>query len=117
GIVCTCGYILVSARLAGMVPDAEVGTAKPVAAALEPCPSLSWLKLAVEVGAVAGLSSVILVMMMGQPRIFFAMSRDGLLPKPLGQAHPRFGTPHKATVLVALVAAFLAAFFPLGVLR
>lgn len=115
-IFCTIVYILVSAVLTGMMPYTELGTAKPVATALEPYPSLSWLKLAVEIGAVAGLSSVILVMMMGQPRIFFAMSRDGLLPKPLGQAHPRFGTPHKATVLVALVAAFLAAFFPLGVL-
>ena len=99
-----------------MVPYTELGTAKPVATALEPYADLAWLKLAVEIGAVAGLSSVILVMLMGQPRIFFAMSRDGLLPKFFGAAHPKFGTPHKATVVVALVAAALAAFFPLGVL-
>src|SRR5690606_32953176 len=115
-VVCTLRSILVSGVLTGMVPYLDLGTAKPVATALEPYSSLGWLKLAVEVGAVAGLSSVILVMMMGQPRIFFAMSRDGLLPKALGAAHPRFGTPHKATLLVALVAAFLAAFFPLGLL-
>ena len=115
-LVCTLLYIIVSAVLTGMLPYTELGTAKPVATALERYPQLSWLKLAVEIGAVAGLSSVILVMMMGQPRIFFAMSRDGLLPKFLGAAHPRYGTPHKATVLVAIVAAMLAALFPLGVL-
>ena len=115
-LVCTLLYIIVAAVLTGMIPYTELGTAKPVATALEPYPQLSWLKLAVEIGAVAGLSSVILVMLMGQPRIFFAMSRDGLLPKFLGAAHPRYGTPHKATVLVAIIAAMLAAFFPLGVL-
>ena len=115
-VVCTLLYIIVAAVLTGMVPYTELGTAKPVATALEPYADLAWLKLAVEIGAVAGLSSVILVMLMGQPRIFFAMSRDGLLPKFFGAAHPKFGTPHKATVVVALVAAALAAFFPLGVL-
>jgi len=115
-LVCTLLYIVVAAVLTGMIPYTALGTAKPVATALEPYPQLSWLKLAVEIGAVAGLSSVILVMLMGQPRIFFAMSRDGLLPKFLGAAHPRYGTPHKATVLVAIIAALLAAFFPLGVL-
>ncbi|MBX3713256.1 MAG: amino acid permease [Lysobacter sp.] len=115
-LVCTLLYIVVAAVLTGMIPYTALGTAKPVATALEPYPQLSWLKLAVEIGAVAGLSSVILVMLMGQPRIFFAMSRDGLLPKFLGAAHPRYGTPHKATVLVAIIAAMLAAFFPLGVL-
>ncbi|MDY0021708.1 amino acid permease [Arenimonas caeni] len=115
-VVCTLLYIAVAAVLTGMVPYTDLGTAKPVATALEPYADLAWLKLAVEIGAVAGLSSVILVMLMGQPRIFFAMSRDGLMPKFLGKAHPRFGTPHKATVVVAIVAALLAAFFPLGVL-
>lgn len=114
--VCTVLYIIVAAILTGLMPYSQLGTAKPVATALEAYPTLGWLKLAVEIGAVAGLTSVILVMMMGQPRIFFAMSRDGLLPKMFGAAHPKFQTPHKATVVVAIVAAFLAAFFPLGVL-
>jgi APA family basic amino acid/polyamine antiporter len=115
-ITCTILYIIVAAVLTGMTPYTELGTAKPVATALEAYPSLGWLKYLVEIGAVAGLSSVILVMMMGQPRIFFAMSRDGLMPKMFGAAHPKYRTPHKATVVVAILAALLAAFFPLGVL-
>lgn len=114
--VCTILYIIVAAVLTGMMPYNLLGTAKPVATALENYPALSWLKLAVEIGAVAGLTSVILVMLMGQPRVFFAMARDGLMPKFFGAAHPKYHTPHKATVVVAVVAAVLAAFFPLGIL-
>jgi APA family basic amino acid/polyamine antiporter len=115
-VVCTILYVIVAAVLTGIMPYDMLGTAKPVATALEPYPELSWLKLAVEIGAVAGLTSVILVMMMGQPRIFFAMSRDGLLPPFFGAVHSRYRTPHKATVVVAIIAAILAAFFPLGML-
>ncbi|HEU0306189.1 MAG TPA: amino acid permease [Lysobacter sp.] len=115
-VVCTILYIIVAAVLTGMVPYSDLGTAKPVATALENYPALGWLKFAVEIGAVAGLTSVILVMLMGQPRIFFAMSRDGLMPTFFGAVHPKHQTPHKATVVVAIVAAVLAAFFPLGVL-
>lgn len=115
-VICTILYVIVAAVLTGIMPYDMLGTAKPVATALEPYPRLAWLKFAVEIGAVAGLSSVILVMMMGQPRIFFAMSRDGLLPPLFGQVHPKFRTPHKSTVIVAIVAALLAAFFPLGML-
>ncbi|WP_368565009.1 amino acid permease [Pseudoxanthomonas sp. UTMC 1351] len=114
--VCTVLYIIVAAVLTGMMPYNLLGTAKPVATALENYPALAWLKLAVEIGAVAGLTSVILVMLMGQPRVFFAMARDGLMPKFFGAAHPKYHTPHKATVVVAIVAAMLAAFFPLGIL-
>jgi len=114
--ICTLLYIVVAGVLTGIMPYNLLGTAKPVATALENYPQLGWLKFAVEIGAVAGLTSVILVMMMGQPRIFFAMSRDGLLPPLFGKVHPKFCTPHASTVIVAIVAAFLAAFFPLGVL-
>lgn len=115
-VVCTLLYVVVAAVLTGMLPYTELGTAKPVVTALERYPSLSLLKYAIEIGAVAGLTSVILVMLMGQPRIFFAMSRDGLLPPFFGAVHPRHHTPHKATVVVVIIAAILAAFFPLGVL-
>ncbi|MDH5822860.1 amino acid permease [Luteimonas sp. RD2P54] len=115
-VVCTLLYIVVAAVLTGMLPYTELGTAKPVATALEAYPALGWLKFAIEIGAVAGLTSVILVMLMGQPRIFYAMAHDGLLPKFFGASHPRFHTPHRATVVVAVVAALLAAFFPLGML-
>src|SRR5690606_32189621 len=80
-VVCTLLYVVVAAVLTGMLSYTELGTAKPVVTALERYPALGWLKLAVEIGAVAGLTSVILVMLMGQPRIFYAMSRDGLLPR------------------------------------
>ena len=115
-VVCTVLYIAVSAVLTGMTPYTELGTAKPVATALEAYPALSLLKYAVEIAAVAGLTSVILVMMMAQPRVFYAMATDGLLGKVFAAVHPRFHTPHKATVIVAICAAALAAVFPLGVL-
>jgi amino acid transporter len=74
--ICTLIYIAMSAVMTGIMPYTLLGTPKPVATALELYPSLGWLKTLVEVGAIAGLSSVILVMMVGQPRIFYAMSRE-----------------------------------------
>ncbi|MBF8291544.1 MAG: Amino acid permease-associated region, partial [Steroidobacteraceae bacterium] len=100
-----------------MVPYTQLGTPKPVATALETYPSLLWLKTLVEVGALAGLSSVILVMMVGQPRIFYTMARDGLIPKLFGRVHPEFRTPHVGTVVVTVTALILAGLLPIGVLR
>jgi len=114
--LCTLIYVAVSAVLTGMVPYTTLGTAKPVATALEAYPALAWLKTLVEIGAIAGLTTVILVMLMGQPRIFFSMAQDGLLPRFFGAIHKRFRTPHKGTVLVALVAAVMAAFLPIQLL-
>src|SRR5690606_20386304 len=91
-------------------------TAKPVATALEAYPSLVWLRTIVEIGAIAGLSSVILVMLMGQPRIFYAMSQDGLMPKFFGRVHPKFRTPYIGTIIVGAIAATLAGLLPIGVL-
>jgi APA family basic amino acid/polyamine antiporter len=115
-VVCTLLYIAVSAVLTGMLPYTMLGTSKPVATALEAYPDLLWLKTVVEIGAIAGLSSVILVMLMGQPRIFFAMARDGLIPPLFGRIHPRFRTPHVGTVIVGVVACLLAGLLPIGVL-
>ena len=89
---------------------------RPVATALENYPDLLWLKSLVEIGAIAGLTSVILVMMLGQPRIFYAMSRDGLIPKMFGRIHPEFRTPHVGTVVVGATAVVLAGLLPIGVL-
>jgi APA family basic amino acid/polyamine antiporter len=114
--VCTLLYIAMAATLTGMLPYLELGTAKPVATALETYPSLQWLKTIVEIGAIAGLSSVILVMLMGQPRIFYSMSKDGLLPPLFARVHPKYQTPHVGTVIVGVVAATLAGLFPIGVL-
>jgi APA family basic amino acid/polyamine antiporter len=106
----------VCAVLTGMMPYHLLGTDKPVATALEPYASLSWLKTAVEIGAIAGLSSVVLVMMMGQTRIAYTISRDGLLPKLFGKVHKRFRTPYWATIVVGVLAAALAGLMPLNVL-
>jgi APA family basic amino acid/polyamine antiporter len=115
-VVCTLLYIAVCAVLTGMVPYTVLGTAKPVATALEAYPDLLWLKTFVEIGAVAGLSSVILVMTMAQARIFYAMSHDGLIGKMFGRVHPVYRTPHVGTAFVGIVAAFLAGLLPIGVL-
>src|SRR5690606_17051073 len=120
--VCTIIYIVVCAVLTGMTHYSLLNTAKPVATALEevmkadPGAAIGWLKTAVEVGAIAGLSSVILVMLMAQPRIFYSMSRDGLLPKLFGKVHPKFHTPYVGTIVVGIVACLLAGFMPLNVL-
>lgn len=114
--ICTIIYIIVAGVLTGMLPYAQLSTPKPVATALEAYPSLLWLKHVVEIGAIAGLSSVILVMLMGQPRIFFAMSQDGLLPKFFGKVHPKYQTPYVGTIIVGVFAATLAGFLPIGLL-
>ncbi|HRN61306.1 MAG TPA: amino acid permease [Luteimonas sp.] len=120
--ICTVIYIVVCAVLTGMAHYSLLGTSKPVATALEqamitnPGANLGWLKTAVEIGAIAGLSSVILVMLMAQPRIFYSMSRDGLLPKLFGKVHPKYQTPYVGTIIVGAVACVLAGFMPLNVL-
>jgi len=115
-IVCTILYIIVAAVLTGMLPYTQLSTAKPVVTALEAYPSLLWLKTIIEVGAIAGLSSVILVMLMAQPRIFYTMSKDGLLPKLFRRVHPKFHSPHVGQVIVGIVAAILAGLLPINVL-
>ncbi len=115
-VVCTLLYIAVCAVLTGMLPYTQLGTPKPVATALEAYPNLLWLKTLVEIGAVAGLSSVILVMIMGQARIFYSMSRDGLISPMFSRVHPKFRTPHVGTVFVGVVATILAGLLPIGVL-
>ncbi|HEX2781131.1 MAG TPA: amino acid permease, partial [Gemmatimonadaceae bacterium] len=89
----------------------------PVFVAIEKAgPGLAWLRVLVNIGAIAGLASVVLVMLMGQPRIFFAMSRDGLLPAVFGKVHPKFQTPYITTILTGFVAAIVAGLFPIGLL-
>ena len=120
--ICTVIYIAVCAVLTGMTHYSLLGTAKPVATALEevlkadPGASIGWLKTAVEIGAIAGLSSVILVMLMGQPRIFYAMAMDGLLPPVFAKVHHKFRTPHITTMATGTLAAVLGGLFPIGAL-
>jgi len=115
-LICTIIYIAMSAVMTGIMPFNLLGTPRPVATALENYPSLLWLKSIVEIGAIAGLTSVILVMMLGQPRIFYSMSRDGLIPPIFGRIHPEYRTPHVGTVIVGITAVILAGLLPIGVL-
>ncbi len=115
--VCTVLYILMALVMTGLAPYAELNVPHPVYVAIEKAgPSLKWLGYLVNIGAIAGLASVVLVMLMGQPRIFYSMARDGLLPPVFGKVHPRFRTPYVATIVTGLVAAVIAALFPIGLL-
>jgi basic amino acid/polyamine antiporter, APA family len=115
--ICTALYILMALVMTGLAPYAELNVPHPVFVAIEKAgPSLKWLTYLVNIGAIAGLASVVLVMLMGQPRIFFAMSRDGLLPAAFSKVHPKFQTPYVPTILTGIVAAFVAGFFPIGLL-
>ena len=115
-VVCTVLYIIVAAILTGIADFRLLGTPEPVATALDNYPSLRWLQVIVVIGAVTGLSSVILVMLMGQPRIFYSMARDGLIPAVFGRIHKKFRTPHVGTVVVGVLAAALGGLFNIGVL-
>ena len=114
--VCTVLYIAMCAVLTGMVDFRLLGTPEPVSTALNYYPSLGWLQTLVELAAIAGLSSVILVMLMAQPRIFYSMSRDGLMPKMFGKVHPKYHTPYIGTIIVGVLAAILAGLLPVGFL-
>jgi basic amino acid/polyamine antiporter, APA family len=114
--ICTVLYILVSATLTGIADFHLLNTPEPVATALSLHPELDWLRTLVVIGALAGLSSVILVMLMSQPRIFYTMSRDGLMPKIFGKVHQKFRTPYIGTIIVGIFAALLAGSFEIGVL-
>ncbi|MCU0648117.1 MAG: amino acid permease [Gemmatimonadaceae bacterium] len=115
-LICTLLYILMSLVMTGLAPYGALNVPHPVSVAISAAPALKWLEYLVNIGAIAGLSSVVLVMLMGQPRIFFTMSRDGLLPPLFGRVHPRYQTPAASTVVVGVVAAFIAAFFPVQLL-
>jgi APA family basic amino acid/polyamine antiporter len=114
---CTVLYILMSLVMTGLVPYAQLNVPDPVYVALAAAgPGLSWLTKLIAIGAMAGLASVVLVMLMGQPRIFYSMARDGLLPKVFGKVHPRFQTPYITTIVTGVVAAAVAGLFPIGIL-
>ena len=115
-VLCTVLYIAVAAVLTGMVPYNQINIDAPVSDAFRQV-GLPWAQLMISVGAVAGITSVLLVMMLSQPRIFLAMARDGLLPTGFfGAVHERFRTPWKSTILTGFCVALLGAFLPLRIL-
>jgi APA family basic amino acid/polyamine antiporter len=115
--ICTILYILMSLVMTGLANYTELDVPHPVFVAIEKAgPALSWLASFINIGAIAGLASVVLVMLMGQPRIFYSMARDGLLPPVFGKVHPRFKTPYVTTILTGIVAGVVAGLFPIGLL-
>jgi basic amino acid/polyamine antiporter, APA family len=115
-LVCTFLYILVAAILTGMVPYDKINIDAPVSNAFKQV-GLGWAQLIISVGAIAGITSVLLVLMLSQPRVFLAMARDGLVPKSFfGAIHEKFRTPWKSTILTGIFVAILAGLLPLRIL-
>jgi basic amino acid/polyamine antiporter, APA family len=123
-VVCTILYVLVSGVTVGLVPYKQMlGSAAPLVVAIQAAEQASGgsgvlrlLVMLVELGAIAGLSSVMVVMMMAQPRIFYSMAHDGLLPPFAKQIHPRFRTPHITSIITGVVVSLAAGFTPIGAL-
>jgi APA family basic amino acid/polyamine antiporter len=113
-IICTVLYVLLSIVMTGIAPWQQLGTPEPMITALQyaqgPAGLLSFSRFIIALGAVAAMGSVLLVFQLGQPRIFFSMSRDGLLPKAFAKVHPKFRTPYVGTILTGLFVATFAAF-------
>jgi APA family basic amino acid/polyamine antiporter len=115
-LVCTVLYIAVAAVLTGMVPYHQIDVDAPVAVAFQQ-KGLPWVQFFVSVGAITGITSVLLVLMLSQPRVWLAMARDGLVPRGFfGAVHPKFRTPWKATILAGILVSVLAGLLPLRIL-
>jgi len=114
--ICTVIFIALSLVLTGISKYTELNNAAPVVNALQAAGAPAWLRYVVEIAAIAGLSSVILVMLMGQPRIFFSMANDGLLPAAFAKVHPRFRTPYITTIVTGVAAAIIGGVLPLSLL-
>lgn len=115
-IICTLLYVAVSAVLTGMVNYKNLDVAAPIAVALDAYPKLHWLRLPVDLGAILGMTSVMLMMTIGQSRIFYAMAQDGLLPRSFGRIHAKFGTPATGTVVTVVCAAVIGGLLPIDLL-
>lgn len=125
-IVCTVLYVLVSGVMVGLIPYQQLGVPAPMALAVDAArikaAGTAWesivnvLPLVVKLGAIAGLSSTIIVQMVAQPRIFMSMAQDGLLPPWAGRIHPRFRTPHVTTIITGAIVALASGFTPINVL-
>lgn len=116
-VICTVLYMATSAVLTGVIPFTKLNVAAPVATAVNAFgPEWNWLAYSIKIGAIAGLTSVIMVLMFGQTRIFYTMSKDGLLPSVLANVHKSFKTPWINTFITGIVVAFAAALFDLNTL-
>lgn len=109
-------YVGMAAVMTGMVPYQQLNVADPVAIALDAHPDLKWLGALVKIGAIIGMTSVVLMSILGQPRILLAMAEDGLLPPSVKTVHPKYRTPSVATAWTVILAAIIAGVFPLDIL-
>jgi APA family basic amino acid/polyamine antiporter len=115
--ICTIVFILMTGVLTGIMKYTELAVPDPIAVAVNAAgPGIAWLRPFIKIGAIAGLSSVVLVLLMAQPRVFFAMARDGLLPKGFARVHPRFKTPYIPTIITGCAAAIVSGLFPINIL-
>ena len=114
-VICTILYILVSGLLTGVVSYTTLNVPDPVAVGIDHT-GVRWGTILVKLGAIAGLGSVMLVMLLGQSRVFFSMSRDGLLPEWAGAVHARFRTPWISSITVGIFVAIFASLIPIGIL-
>lgn len=115
--ISTILYILVAIILTGIVSYTFLNVSDPIAVGVDAMgPGLFWLRPIIKIAAIAGLSSVILVLLMGQPRIFYSMSKDGLLPPIFSKIHPRFKTPYASTLITGSIAFILAGVLPINIL-
>ena len=111
-LICTVLYILVAGILTGVISYTELNVAAPIALAIDHM-GLNWLSPIVKLGAITGLTSVMLVLLMGQSRIFYSMAQDRLLPGVFANIHPHYQTPHWSTLIVGSAVALLAGFMPI----
>jgi len=111
-LICTILYILVSGIATGIMSYKELNVPDPIAVAADRA-GLGWMATLIKLGAIAGLSSVILVMLLGQSRVFYSMSRDGLLPQFVNKVHPKFQTPYITSIVTGIGVAFFAAILPI----
>jgi len=115
--ISTVLYILVAIVLTGIVSYTQLNVADPIAVGVNAMgEKMFWLRPIIKIAAIAGLSSVILVLLMGQPRIFYSISRDGLLPPIFGRVHPKYKTPYVSQMLTAFFAIILAGVLPISIL-
>jgi len=106
-------YLLVSLVLTGMVPYTQLHSDAPVDAAFKAL-GLNWVRGVINIAAIAGITSVLFAFMLGAARIWFALARDGLLPRWFAHVHPRYGTPHRPTMILGVFTAIVAGFLPIG---
>jgi APA family basic amino acid/polyamine antiporter len=115
--ISTVLYIVVALVLTGLVSYKELLVPDPIAVGIDAAgQGLFWLRPLVKIGAIAGLSSVVLVMLLGQPRVFYSMAKDGLLPPKFAAVHHKFRTPYITTILTGTVAMIVSGLFPIGIL-